>query len=346
MLENVLKKPGFWSGSGPYNDVVLSSRIRLARNIKSLPFSNRMSDGEVLIIKNIIDKFSSSSIYAGKIIPVNLKDIDSNEKRILRERNLITYEMEIAPSSFVLIDSEDDFTILVNDEDHLRIQVIKPGLQLLDSYRLANDVDDELNRFVPYAFSDEYGYLSACPSNLGTGLRASVMVHLPVLTIKQKMHEIVPRARKTGVEIRGTIGENNRTLGSIYQISNRTSLGMSVIDIIEKLDHEITAILDQEDRERDEFFSASRPELEDKIWRSFGILKFSRKMSYVESMEHLSNLRLGVIFAVIKKLDIHNINSLMVNIQWSHLQRHYEKIFRSTMEGDQARAEYLRANLD
>lgn len=346
MFEHVLEKPGFWSVYGPNSDVVISSRIRLARNMDTVPFPGRFGEHDAALIKSMLDTFVQGSAFRGKVLLVDLSAIDSNEKRILRERNIITYEMEIARNSFVIIDSDDDFTILINDEDHFRIQVIKPGLQLMDAYRLGNEVDDELNRFIPYAFSDEFGFLAACPSNIGTGLRASVLLHLPVLSLKKKINDLVPRARANGIEIKGTIGDSNRTLGSIYQISNRASLGLSEIDIIEKLDHEVTTILEMEDRERDEFFSASRSEMEDKVWRSFGLLKHARKMSYVEAMDHLSNVRLGIIFAVIKNLDINIINNLMVTIQWSHLQRTFGKIFKSTVEGDEARAEYIRMSLD
>lgn len=346
LFENVLKKPGFWTQSGPFNDIVLSSRVRLARNVKSVPFPNNMDEGDISIVDSLIDKFISSSIYSDKIIMVDLNSIESNEKRILRERNIITYEMEISRNSKVLINNENDFTVLINDEDHFRIQVIKPGLQLFEAYSLANSVDDELNKFVPYAFLDDMGYLSACPSNLGTGLRASVLLHLPVITMKKKMNEITSALKKNGIEIKGTISDSQRSLGSIFQVSNRVTLGISEVDILEKLDNEVNSILETEDRLRDEYFSKSRNELEDLIWRSYGVLKYSRKISYVEAMEHLSNVRLGIIFALIKNINISLINNLMVNIQWSHMQRNFGKIFRSTIEGDQTRAEYIRFNLE
>ncbi len=346
MFEHVLSRPGFWAIDGPCNDVVLSSRIRLARNLKSLPFPNKLEEGELFLLTSLIDKFVSESSFSEHILFIDLNKIDSNEKRILRERNIITYEMEISNNSHVLIDSEEDFTILINDEDHFRIQVIKSGFQILDAYRLAEKVDNELNKYMTYAFSDEYGYLSACPSNLGTGMRASVLLHLPVLSMKKKINDIVSRARKNGIEVKGTIGDSYKTLGNIYQISNKVTLGLSEVDLIENLDLMVNGIIEMEDHERDEYFTSSKPELEDKIWRSYGVMKHARKISYVEAMDHLSNIRLGVIFAVIKNIDIHIINNLMVNIQWSHLQRNFGKVFKSTVEGDQSRAEYIRMNLD
>jgi len=310
--------------------------------MQSVLFPGRMLGEELYPVREALERFSSESIYGNTINIIDLRNIDGNEKRYLRERNIITYEMEVSDNSLVAVSYVDDFSILVNEEDHFRIQVIRPGLQLPEAYKIADKVDTELNRFVPYAFSDELGYLTACTSNLGTGLKVSVLLHLPVTTLKNRVKELIPDEKKNSVEIKGTSSHMNKPLGSLYQLSNRISIGLSEIDIIEMVDEILGRILEIEDAGRDEFVSESRLELEDRIWRSFGTLICSRRISYVESMEHLSNVRLGIILAVMKNIDIKMINDLMVNIQWAHLQRNCGLLFKSTNESDECRADYMR----
>ncbi|HOT44510.1 MAG TPA: ATP--guanido phosphotransferase [Spirochaetota bacterium] len=342
MFEEVLQKSAFWTSTGPFSHIVLSSRLRLARNMQSVPFPGRMTADDSYPIRGAIERFAAESRYRGHISVIDLRDIDANEKRFLRERNIITYEMEVADNTLVVVNNSDDFSILVNEEDHFRIQVIRPGLQLMDVYKTADAVDSELNRFVPYAFSEELGFLTACTSNLGTGLRVSVLLHLPVITMKNGVQELIPEDRRNTIEIKGTIGKSSKTLGCLYQLSNRVSLGPSEVDIIESVDEVIGRILEKEDNRRDEYYTESRTELEDMVWRSYGILRYSRRISYIEAMDHLSNVRLGIVLAIIKNMDVKTVNDIMVNIQWAHLQRHYALLFKSTGECDEYRADYMR----
>jgi len=342
LFEEVLQKSAFWTSTGPFSHIVLSSRLRLARNMQSVPFPGRMTADDSYPIRGAIERFAAESRYRGHISVIDLRDIDANEKRFLRERNIITYEMEVADNTLVVVNNSDDFSILVNEEDHFRIQVIRPGLQLMDVYKTADAVDSELNRFVPYAFSEELGFLTACTSNLGTGLRVSVLLHLPVITMKNGVQELIPEDRRNTIEIKGTIGKSSKTLGCLYQLSNRVSLGPSEVDIIESVDEVIGRILEKEDNRRDEYYTESRTELEDMVWRSYGILRYSRRISYIEAMDHLSNVRLGIVLAIIKNMDVKTVNDIMVNIQWAHLQRHYALLFKSTGECDEYRADYMR----
>ena len=342
MFEEVLQHPGFWTDCGPYSHVVLSTRFRLARNMESILFPGKLGDEDLCQITNAITKFSGESIYKDNNNIIELSDIDSNEKRLLRERNIITHEMEMSDNSIVVVNNVDNFTILVNEEDHFRIQVIRSGLQLVDAYKVADCVDTELNKFAKYAFSDQLGYLTACTSNLGTGLRLSVLLHLPAVSMKKMIQDLIPETRKSGVDIKGTAWNSKKTPGSLYQLSNRVSLGLSEIDIIEIIDDVVGRIIEIEDVEREKLLSDSRLEVEDKIWRSFGVLMHSRRLSYIEAMEHLSNVRLGIILAVIKNLDVRSINDLMVTVQWAHLQKYFQKNFKSTIEGDKYRSIVIR----
>jgi protein arginine kinase len=339
VIEEVLQRKGFWIVQGPQNHVVMSSRVRLARNMRGLPFPHRMDRGEIDLLRSVLEKYVGGRPECSII---DIHDIGNNEKRLLRERNIITSEMELCDFSYVIITPEDECTILVNEEDHLRIQVIKSGLQLLDAYGTANRVDDDLNRFIPYAFSEELGYLTACVTNLGTGLRVSVLIHLPMLTRKNMLGEISETLKKRGADIKSTVPNSTKTLGSLYMLSNRRSLGVSEIDILETVDGMVSEIIEMEDHERDTFYAESQSELEDRIWRSFGQLQYSRKITYIEAMEHLSNVRLGIILAVIKNLELPDINDIMVRTQWSHLQRRSGRVFVTTVECDEYRAEFLR----
>ncbi|MBN2079626.1 MAG: hypothetical protein JW838_11720 [Spirochaetes bacterium] len=292
-----------------------------------------------------MEQFAAVSPLGDGLSLIELRRIHDNEKRYLRERNVITPEMEGSEYAMVAVGRHEDFVILINEEDHFRIQVIRPGLQFTEAYRIADKIDSELNRFVPYAFSDELGYLTSCTSNLGTGLRVSALLHLPVVTMKNRVQDLVPEEKKNFVDVRGTAGRSNRPLGGIYQLASRVSLGLSEIDIIEIADEVLGRIIDLEDTLRDEHFSETRIEIEDSVCRSFGILSCARRLSYVEAMEHLSGVRLGVILAVVKNTDIQAVNDMMVTSQWAHLQRHYGIIFKNAVECDEYRAEYLRNNL-
>lgn len=183
MFEKIqLLKQGFWSEKGPFNDTVISSRIRFARNVQSVPFPGKIEDNEKDIIFNIAEKYCERDDSSSSLKFVDLFTLVPGEKRLLREMNLITDEMEKQANCAVIINEIEQYSILINEEDHFRIQVIRPGLQLRESYEIADRIDDSLNRIVPYAFTPDFGFLTACPSNIGTAMKASVLMHLPVLT--------------------------------------------------------------------------------------------------------------------------------------------------------------------
>jgi len=341
LYEELLQQPKFWSIYGPYNDIVISTRVRLSRNVSSVAFPVSMDSNEQNFISLIVNKFIQDSVFSSDLTLINLNEIDDDEKRFLRERNLITSEMEKSQKSSVIFNDKNDFVIMVNEEDHFRIQVIKPGLQLMESYKTADMVDNELEKFAAFAFSNELGYISASPANMGTGLKVSAILHLPVLTMRNRISSMNALIKPQNAELKSTLPGSDKMPGSLYQVSSKITLGLSEVDIIETMDGVVGIILQAEDKARDEYLYSSRLSLEDMIGRSFGLLKYSRKMSYVEAMENLSNVRLGIILALIKNHKISLINDLMVNIQWSHLQKNYNKKFRSITEVDEFRADYI-----
>lgn len=320
---------------------IISTRIRLARNIQGIPFPHNQSASDADCVISILEDFSKLAESEGYVC-AKISSLDQIERRFLREKNLITQEMEISDKSAVLYSDKQDFSILANDEDHIRIQVIKPGMQLNEAFAKASILDDRLNSCCPYAFSPEYGYLTASPSKLGTGMKASVMLHLPALTLKKSIHAVSQRIRNAGAILSGLIGSTGKSPGSVYIVSNKSRLGLSEAEILEHTERIAAVLVDAEDEAVNELMSNLRLETEDSIWRSMGLLSSARMMGYVEALEHLSNIRLGIILAVIDGISLSTINRLMTNIQWVHLQKILGNLFISSEEGDEARANFLR----
>ena len=215
----------------------------------------------------------------------------------------------------------------------------------METYQLADLIDDELNKFVPFAYSDDFGYVTACPSNLGTGLRISTMLHLPALSISGSIPEVIRITHDVGAKINGSLGEGTKTFGNMYQLSNRISLGLSEVDIIEEIDKITSKVVEMESLARDNYISHEDDRLKDVIWRYYGILKYSRSIGYTEAMDYLSNIRLGIILSIIKNIELQDINDMMINIQWSHLQKIANRIFSNSYDCDSFRSEYIRMNL-
>jgi len=345
LQEIINNRNSFWKQKGPRNDIVLSTRIRLGRNAGFIPYPESMDDRDLEVLQGICGDFINRSPLGGGTTSFKLNKLDLHEKRLLLEKNIITAEMEISERCLILINNVHDFTILVNDSDHFRIQVIRPGFQLHDTYRDADAVDDSLNSVVKYAFSDNYGYLTPDPANVGTGLKVSAILHLPVLTIQKRIGELINFIRETDFQISGTLGNSGRVIGGLYLLSSRKYIGMTEIDILETADDIINRIIKMEDDARDEYFTISRRELEDSVWRSLGVLLYARRINYVEAVEHFSRIRLGVIMSVIKDFDLKRINDLMVRIQWAHLQEHFGIRFKSIINSDDFRAAFLREEL-
>jgi protein arginine kinase len=325
--------------------VVLTTRVRLARNLPNVSFPQRQDENDARIIRSLSHRFADEAELGTSLSLVDLKEVNPGDRRFLRERNIITHEMENSSNSLVIIECEEKFVLMVNEEDHFRIQVIKPGLQIMETYRMADGIDDELNKFVSYAYSDDFGYYTACPSNLGTGLRVSTLLHLPVISLMKSVPDVIKVVKEAGCEMKGAAGEAGKTFGSIYQLFNRVSLGKSEVDIMEEVDEVTAMVLDMENEARDDYLSESRNQLEDRIGRSYGILRYSKTMSYSEAMDHLSNVRLGVVLSLLKNIEFRKINDLMVHVQYSHLQKIADKVFKDTVDADVFRAEYLGSQL-
>lgn len=345
LQEIINSRESFWKQKGPRNDIVVSTRIRIGRNASVIPFPDMMDDADFEVLKTLSGDFLARTDIGRFTSCFRLNDLDLHQKRLLLEKNIITAEMENSDRSIVLINNASDFTILVNDSDHFRIQLIRPGFQLFETYRSADTVDDALNSVVNYAFSDRFGYLTADPANAGTGLKVSVILHLPVLTALKRIGESIQFVRDSGFQMSGTLGNTGRVTGGLYLVSSRKYLGITEVDVLETADDIISRIIKLEDDARDEFMMISKSELEDSAWRSLGVLLYAKRLNYVEAVEHLSRIRLGVVMSVIRDYNLVTINDLMVKIQWAHLQEYFGLRFKSIIDSDDYRALFLRTEL-
>lgn len=297
--------------SGKESDVVVSTRVRLARNIKDIPFTSHMQKKEAELVLNKLETIAPSIGYGLKMLRLN--NIDNITKLSLVEKHIISpnFAVDKEETGAILINEEENICIMVNEEDHLRIQVLSSGLELEQSLNLAMEIDEKIENLINYAFSDKYGFLTACPTNVGTGMRASVMVHLPALTITGNGKKVLEAVNNFGMNIRGIYGEGSKSQGDIYQISNQQSLGVSEEEIIKNIKVITEKIIEQERLAR-KYLGKERIELEDKVYRAYGILSNAKKISSEEAKELLSNVKLGTDMGIITELNDLKVNELLL----------------------------------
>ncbi|BCB01958.1 protein arginine kinase [Bacillus sp. KH172YL63] len=312
------------SEEGPNSDIVLSSRVRLARNLTDFRFSTLYSSEEAKeIVERVKDKLSFYPKELGELEFLPTSEIQPLQKRVLMEKHLISPNLaEDTNDGAVLLSNEEDVSIMVNEEDHIRIQCLYPGLQLKEALQRANQIDDWFESEFDYAFDEKHGYLTTCPTNVGTGLRASVMMHLPGLVLTQQLNRIIPAINQLGLVVRGIYGEGSEALGNIFQISNQTTLGKSEEDIVEDLLSVVEQIIDKELSARGALVKTSNIQLEDRIFRSLGVLEHSRIIESKEAAKCLSDVRLGIDLGYIKAISKNILNELMILTQPGFLQQY------------------------
>jgi len=322
--------------------VVLMTRIRLARNLAATPFPGwaRAEQRD--------DAFETCRAALNAVPPMkhglslSVAELGELERQILVERHLISRELsEAKASAGVVISADQALSVMINEEDHLRIQVLRPGFQLPKAWSAINDLDTALEAHLDYAFSEERGYLTACPTNLGTGMRASAMMHLPALVITGQMEKIVRAVNQLGMVVRGLFGEGSEGSGSIFQISNQTTLGESEVDILTRLSSVFGTISAHENNARARLLESDASMLFDKIGRAYGILRNSHLLNSSEAMNLLSLLRLGVDLGTFPEAERPHIDRLFMETQPGHLQR-ARKGELDPQQRDLLRAELLR----
>ncbi|TMW69997.1 protein arginine kinase [Alteribacter natronophilus] len=332
---------------GPNSDIVLSSRVRLARNIQHVPFPVIASSDDLAALTDKIGSEYGGAGHSrfGTIEFLTMDPMKQNEKRVLVEKHLISPALsDESKSGAVLLSEDESLSIMVNEEDHIRIQCLLAGFQLTEALRLANEVDDWMEDKLDFAFDEKRGYLTSCPTNVGTGLRASVMMHLPALVITRQMNRILPAINQLGLVVRGIYGEGSEAQGNLFQISNQITLGKSEEDIVQDLQSVVLQLIQQERAARKSLIEQSKLQMEDRVYRSYGILANSRVMESKEAAKRLSDLRLGIDLGLITDVDSKILNELMILTQPGFLQQYAGEIL-SPDQRDQRRAKLIRDRL-
>lgn len=346
IFDRFLKNEMSWiSGKGPSSEIVFSSRIRLARNLFDYPFPPRAKVQDILNVRKRVEEVYSQVSALGQVTFLRMEEIEDLDQQFLLERHLISHEHIGQDKGKALIVSFDEhISIMVNEEDHLRIQLISSGFNLDQAWQMIDRVDDELQSLLGFAFSPSFGYLTSCPTNLGTGLRASCMLHLPALVLTKKINKVLELLSKISFTTRGFFGEGTQALGDFFQISNQISLGVSEKELIANLSGVVNQVKDHELNARDLLMDKHQLSLKDRVWRSWGILKHSHLISTKEALSHLSMLSLGVDLGIMSEIERTRINRLFLLIQPAHLQKIENKNLNDKTR-DYIRAGILREEL-
>jgi protein arginine kinase len=346
-LSDLTQRAGEWlRGVGPRSEIVISSRVRLARNVAGFAFLSKCPARERQALQSKLRDTILASGVAQKMLYVDLEEAPDLDRQLLVERHLISRpHAALEGSRGVAISDDETLSIMVNEEDHLRIQVLRSGLQLEDAWRQISEVDDLLEKTLTWAFHPRFGYLTACPTNVGTGIRVSVMLHLPALKMTGEIEKVFRAAKDLRLAVRGLYGEGTEATGDFYQVSNQTTLGRSEEQILEEFQSGVVPrIIDYELQARRALTNERTVALDDKIFRAIGVLRNARLLTSEEVLFLLSHVRLGVHLGRVTDIDVNTVNELFLLTQGAHLQ----KILGKRLEGDprrEARAEFVRRRL-
>ena len=345
-LDELKATSGEWlRGTGPESDIVISSRIRLARNVAEYTFPPRADEATRRTINTLLEEHLASLTTAPNLLAIDVAALSSLDRKFLVERQLISREhAECSGARSACIGSKETVSLMVNEEDHLRMQVFRSGYALQNCWNEINRIDDELEEKISFAFSDEFGYLTSCPTNAGTGMRVSVMLHLPALVLTKEIQKVFQAMHKMNLAVRGLYGEGSQAMGDFYQISNQVTLGRSEEQIIQNVERVIPDILAYERRARQALIKEDRQRLHDQVSRALGVLNSARQISSEETMEKLSSVRLGINLQLVDDIEISTVNELFMHIQPAHLQKIRGEELEST-ERNVVRAAYLRERL-
>lgn len=345
-IDDMVKRKGEWlRGTGPVHDIVISCRIRLARNIARHVFAAYMPPtvGEA-VVEDVRVAVERSKYLQGSMFYCS-GDITPLDKEFLKERHLISHDMVEAKHPTAVCFTENEIvSIMVNEEDHLRLQVLQSGFNLGEALRIIDVIDSELEHDLEYAFNPTLGYLTACPTNVGTGLRASCMLHLPALVMTKQINKVVQALAKMNIAVRGLYGEGTQATGNFFQFSNQVTLGRHEEQIVTDLEKIVKQVVEHEKEARNALSKKRIHNLTDQIWRSVGILKAARIISSTETNSLLSLLRLGCDLGIVQYFDKQELNELFIITQPAHLQKIYKGTL-SVAERDVKRAVLLREKL-
>lgn len=345
-INDFLKQDSEWlKGTGPSSNIVMSSRTRVARNLDNVPFSNWANKKQLeSVIYAVREAIASTNLLKDALF-IRLKDLSEVDRLFLVERHLMSPEhAKDVEYKALIVDPKEMISIMINEEDHLRIQVLLSGLSIKECWRIIDEIDTDLSKKLPFAYSAKWGYLTACPTNTGTGLRGSVMLHLPALVFTGQIGKVLQAIAKLGLNIRGLYGEGTEAIGNVFQISNQVSMGIIEEEIIDNIERMTNQIIYREDATRKTILAKNKSELIDRVSRAYGTLKSAHIISSNETITLLSAIRLGVDLGLVKNMDRRMVNELFILTQPAHLQKLEAKNL-SVNERDIKRADLIREKL-
>ena len=346
LVDKFLKSPTEWlRASGPETDVVISSRIRLARNLAGFPFLAKLGKGQEEEVIDLLEEAVSQTPALKDVFFIRYHDVTELDKQFLLERHLISREHAMDQGQkAVAVSPNEVVSLMMLEEDHVRLQVLQSGLNITEAWRITNEVINELERNLPFSFHAGLGYMTACPTNVGTGLRASCMLHLPSLVMTKQLNKVLQALAKMNLATRGLYGEGTQATGNFFQISNQITLGQNEEEIIASLEGVIHQMITHEKEARQHLLEKRKAKFEDQIWRALGVLKTARVIASEEAVQLLSMVRLGVDLGFIPSLTYQELNRLFLLIQPAHLQKIDGRALGAT-ERDVRRAELIREKL-
>jgi protein arginine kinase len=346
-IKDLSDNTGEWlRGTGKESDIVISSRIRLARNITGYPFLSRANLKQRKEVESLLRKTIIEHNIARDVSYVNLNQATAVDKLFLVERHLISKEhAEGEGERGVAFGKSETVSLMINEEDHLRIQVIRSGFELKNTWNTIDEIDNILGENLNFAFSSRFGFLTACPTNVGTGMRVSVMLHLPALGMTKHIEKVFNAVGKLGLVVRGLYGEGTKVSGDLYQISNQFALGKSEKEILSIIESVIPRITSYERMARKALVMERKDQLEDRIWRSYGMLKAARMITSEEILQLLSQVRMGVNLGLIEDIEIQTLNELFVLTLPAHLQK-LQGCELDSAQRNVIRASYVRKRLE
>lgn len=346
MFEDMARQPAAWlSGQGNEVMVVLSTRVRLARNVAGCKFPGSADSETKERVVGYFDAARENSELLKSGMYFKAPEFEEIDKNFLIERHLISpHFLNGDKAKALFIDNDECVSIMVNEEDHLRLQALAPGLDPHGAYDIATKFDREVSRHIEYDFDDDFGYLTSCPTNAGTGMRVSVLIHLPGLVLTRDIEKVITRITRSGLAVRGFYGEGSDVLGNLFQVSNQNTLGVSEEEIIKQIEQVTKEITDNEADARKRLMDEAADMMEDKIWRAYGILKNARMLTTDEVMNLLSALRLGNAMKIIDFVDVSLINEILLLSQPAHLQKFYGSEMDANKR-DAVRAQMVREKL-
>jgi protein arginine kinase len=344
--ELIATAPAWLQPDGEYSDIVISSRIRLARNLAGYLFPHRAKKIELESVLAQVLRAAQSSTTLKKASFCQVNRLGQLDRAVLVERHLVSPQFaEQARPSGLLVTRDEQIGVMINEEDHLRLQAIQPGLSLNAVWSEISRLDDELGDEIEYAFSEQFGFLTSCPTNTGTGMRASVFIHLPALSVDDRVSRTIKELAPSEMTIRGFYGEGSEALGNLYQISNQLTLGRTETGILKRLEEVVVRFVELEQEQRAELMKDDPVKLEDKVFRALGVLERARILSSLEFMNSLSWLRLGVELGLVEDIAHEKLNELLVVAQPAHIQKLQQAVLTAE-ERDVVRARIVREKLE